>query len=201
MPTDTVRVCLNTNNYQGPSGGYKAHSKNTGLANAHKCGIGLEEWLNSSINIVSGQILIGLGFEQIDPASKYRIAHIEAYRLDNYRNVGDRARQRDVDLVTNPQRGKWAKIAEITGLRALSKAESDAIFSHFRATGVLAQMDSAITAALAGQAILFPEPPPNISHGQLAEHTFTCIFKTENLRFIDPPVPSTIIRKRYTRHK
>lgn len=198
MSIDTVRLCLNSNKYQRPSGGYKAHSNSTAVANSHKCGIGLEEWLNSDLNVVSGQILAGLGFKELNLDSSYRIAHIEAYRLYNYCKVVERRICRDVDLVTNPARNTWMKIAEITQLRGLSCAESYAIFNYFSTANILAQMDREIAAALVGYPIHYPSPPPNIVTHQ-AENTFTCIFKVENLRFISPPVLSGIIPARYRR--
>jgi hypothetical protein len=143
-----VRVCLNDNLYVAPSGGYKAHSNNIKNSNAHKFGIGHEEWLNSAINVIKGNLLSGC-FNGIDIDSQldYRIAFIEAFRSAKSRKI------EKVYLFTNPAKNQYTLIGEINNITVLSDYQSEWAFNFFSTrvnNGIskIQEMDNEITNAL-----------------------------------------------------
>jgi len=85
MMTDTVRICLNSNGYTSPSGGYKAYSPANRNANSHARGIGMEEWIGGTQFDVSSADLKALqpSFCDLEDEITYRVGLIEAYRCVN----------------------------------------------------------------------------------------------------------------------
>lgn len=184
---ETVRVCLNSTSYQKPSGGYKAHSNNVKGANSHECGIGMEEWINSPINVLTAEKLNSLGIEVPEEEIEYRIAFIEAYKIENYPPAGSktgkfpkipRSYLRDVDLVINNAPSSYKKVGEIKNLRGLSQQETNAIFQQFLATNVISQMDADIAACPRHRSA---RPLNSISTFR-PEDAFSCIFPVRDAK-------------------
>lgn len=182
---ETVRLCLNSASYQKPSGGYKAHSNNFKGSNSHKCGVGMEEWINSSINVLTASELNALGVRIPGENIKYRIAFIEAYKIDNYPQAGaqsgkfygiPRSHLRDVDLVINDAPNSYKKVGEIKNLRGLSQQETNLIFQNFLTSGVISKMDAEIASC---QKHPFARAMNSISTFK-PEDAFSCIFPVHN---------------------
>lgn len=178
---ETVRLCLNSTSYKKPSGGYKAHSNNIKGANSHECGFGMEEWVNSSINVLQASDLNSLGIEIPEQNIEYRIAFIEAYKIDNYPQAGaqsgkfygiPRSHLRNVDLVINDAPNSYKKVGEIKNLRGLSQNETNFIFQKFLTSGVIAKMDAEIASC---QNHPFSRGMNSISTFK-PENAFSCIF-------------------------
>jgi hypothetical protein len=218
---DVVRICLNDNNYTQPSGGYKAHSESMVGANSHLSGVGMEEWLNSPINLLSGDVwsndvlIEPFGDGDYDNKALYRVGFLEAFRFVNYKQAVqgkpgdvDRCAPRDVLLVRNTDPNKWERVGCIRNLRGLSLDESHKVYDYFAVNGVIDLMNRQMqTAHLVSQrqGIAYGTHPMLPLHfyssTTVPQDTFTCIFKVEDLHWCLPPVPITMHpgHHRYTR--
>lgn len=197
---ETVRICLNNRNYTIPSGGYKAHSQSRKGAFSHESGFGMEEWINSSINLLTPTNLRTLNIDTLNKTAQYRVAFIEAYKITHYPSIGSKSGKfhgiprnhlRDVDLVINDRPNSWLKIGEIKNLRGLSSSETINIFQHFKNSGVTSQMDADIASSV--------KAPFNIIKVSTFQPTdvFNCIFAENDLHLFSHPTQSRIIPKRY----
>lgn len=199
---ENVRVCLNSNDYKSPSGNYKAHSQNMSGAFSHESGFGMEEWINSSINILTIAELISLGVDV--PGDKdidYRVAFIEAYKIDHYPQSGSKSGKfrgiprnylRDVNLFINDAAKSWCQVGEIKNLRALNQIETKSIFNYFLNKGVISRMNSDISSA-----VKFPFPASIISTATFRpQDVFNCIFPVKDIE-IKLSQSNTIFPQRY----
>lgn len=183
-----VRVCLNDCGYTKPSGGYKAHSKNRKNANAHKYGIGLEEWIASPLNVRSGKVWMAEGiFRDLEPDALYRVAFLEAFRVENYRRNASRLQKHHVQGVVNDARNSWKAVFQIRDLRGLTVQESQDVLGYFQRVGVIAQMQAEEAAAHAlsrAAGIVYPTHQViDPSRSAFAIDTFTCLFKVDDFEY------------------
>ena len=204
--TDTVRVCLNSNGYTSPSGGYKAHSPVNRNANSHASGIGMEEWIGGvQFDLSSGSLKeLHPTFCDLEDGKIYRVGLIEAYKCNHYprpvRNrVGDldRDQWRDVHLVSSTAPNIWGKVGEIGSLRGLTPAEAVAVHGHFYGTG-LALMDAQVCtlqAANAAAGLVFRTFHP-LPTSMAATDVFSCIFRSNSLQWVTSTV-SALPARRY----
>lgn len=217
---DKVRVCLNDNHYTQPSGGYKAHSQSMKGANSHMLGVGLEEWINSPINVLKGkdwkaQVGIQPFKDGNEPEAEYRVAFLEAFRCVNYpesakASAGDveRGVAREVMLVRNDGPNLWGLVGHIQALRGLTPDESFMVYDYFARNGVIDLMNQQMKLA---HRVSMCKGIPYGAHPMLPLHgfantrvpadTFTCIFKVADLRLCPSPqvVAMAPGHDRYTR--
>ncbi len=207
MP-DIVRVCLNTNNYVSPSGGYKAYNPANRAANAHSKGVGMEEWIGGNQFEVAGKDLkcrTDSGFSDLEDEKIYRMGFLEAFYIKNYWNPvagvpGDLPRNnwRPVELVINNAANQWTRIGGIRRLRGLTSSESCIAHNYFLRNGSLPTMDAQITHVQAyappGANFVRFTPLPTLMSPVAV---FSCIFLAKDFSLCNPATGTAVPRYRW----
>jgi hypothetical protein len=163
-----ARLCPSTNNWTGPSGGWKGPAGTTFPA---KYGFGFDEWLNAN------QVM-NLFPEWMTENVTYCIAFIQAYKKQRPGFCAP------VELFIIDQNHERLVVGTLKSCRRLSTAESDQAFNFFSKNGVLAAMQGQITPVPAPYWPRLGVHPPLTSLAQHTQEMFNCCFQLSELTLL-----------------